>query len=128
MMILMAHGFRRRVSLFMTLKMNDQYCVIHGFHRLSYFLSDQKVGKKSPRTHVSRSLLHFPGHPVAGVGVFDWTDAAVRGNVFLGGFECRRLFFVLKRSRAAAIPGRLVQVQTLLPRLEISSVLSFFMF
>jgi hypothetical protein len=44
---------------------------VHGFHRLSVFLSDQKGTKESPGTHVSRSLLHFSGHPVAGVGVFD---------------------------------------------------------
>jgi hypothetical protein len=56
--------------------------VAHGFHRLAYFLSDQKVGKKSPGTH------GFPNSPsyllasVLGVGVFDWTDAAVRGSVF----------------------------------------------
>jgi hypothetical protein len=28
--------------------------------------------QEPPGTHVSRSLLHRPGHPVAGVGVFDW--------------------------------------------------------
>jgi hypothetical protein len=65
--------------------------VVHGFHRLAYFLSDQKVDKKSPGTH------DFPDSPsyllasVLGVGVFDWIDAAVRGSVFLGYFVCRRL-------------------------------------
>ena len=48
---------------------------VHGFHRLSHFLDGQKVTKEPPGTHGSRSLLHLPGHPVAGVGVFDWIAA-----------------------------------------------------
>ena len=41
------------------------------------FWSGPKVTKRPPGTHVSRSLLHLSGHPVAGAGVFDLNDAAL---------------------------------------------------
>jgi hypothetical protein len=65
--------------------------VVHGLRRLAYFLSDQKVDKKSPGTH------DFPDSPsslltsVFGVGAFDWTVTNIHVSAFLGCFECRRL-------------------------------------
>jgi hypothetical protein len=65
--------------------------MVHGFHRLAYFLSDQKVGKKSPGTH---DFPDFPSYLLAsvlGVGVFDWTATNIHVSAFLGCFESRRL-------------------------------------
>jgi hypothetical protein len=56
--------------------------MVHGFHRLSSFLSGQKGTKEPPGTHEFPDLPSYLLASVLGVGVFDWTDAAVRGSVF----------------------------------------------
>ncbi|HBF37879.1 MAG TPA: hypothetical protein DDW50_11215 [Firmicutes bacterium] len=68
--------------------------------------------QEPPGTHGSRSLLHRSGHPVAGVGVFDLSDAAiVAASSGLVGLPTAQLasklsFSSEKRCRAADIPDR----------------------
>jgi hypothetical protein len=79
--------------------------VVHGFHRLGHFLSDQKVTKESVGTYGFRHLPHFSGHPVVGVGI-NLTDAAIVAAsswVILSADGC---FSSKKRSRAADIHDR----------------------
>ena len=60
------------------------------------FWSGPKVTKRPPGTHVSRSLLHLSGHPVAGVGVFDLVTLPSWQRL-LYGFVGRRQFFILEK-------------------------------
>jgi hypothetical protein len=61
MTILMAHGFRRQAYLIHEAYKRMPNIVVHGFHRLSSFLSGQKGTKEPPGTKFPGLSFIHPG-------------------------------------------------------------------